>query len=225
MRLHFEATVDRAKRQQPQLNVSRRSWTWSVRCRSCSTFRAPSPHRPSLLCRPSPPASARCVVSLCAGRRCTAPLCASRGGRAAQEGAASRTICSSCHGARACEWAHWSIGYLDCGQRRCEQVAEYESGPFALGARATPCGDGCLAARASSSHMRRVFAVSSLAIQTTRTRTLVVSRRHKLKLVVYSFGSNMSNPVIGVLPRQPSPNVYGTNTPTEVSSEPLMTRD
>ena len=52
-----------------------------------------------------------------------------------------------------------------------------------------PCGDGCLAARASSSHMRRVFAVSSLTIQTTRTRTLVVTRRHKLKLVVYSFGS------------------------------------
>ena len=177
----------------------------------------------SLLCRLSPPASARCVVALCAGRRCTAPLCASRGGRAAQEDVASHAICSSCHGARACEWAHWSIGYLDCGQRRCEQVAEYESGPFALGARATPCGDGCLAARASSSHMRRVFAVSSLAIQTTRTRTLVVSRRHKLKLVVYSFGSNMSNPVIGVLPRQPSPNVYGTTT--EVSSEPLMTRD
>ena len=36
------ATVDRAgKRQQPQPDVSRRSWTWSVRCRSCSTFRAP----------------------------------------------------------------------------------------------------------------------------------------------------------------------------------------
>ena len=27
-------------------NASSRSWTWSVRCRSCSTFRAPSPHRP-----------------------------------------------------------------------------------------------------------------------------------------------------------------------------------
>ena len=41
------ATVDRAgKRQQPQPDVSRRSWTWSVRCRSCSTFRAPSSHRP-----------------------------------------------------------------------------------------------------------------------------------------------------------------------------------
>ena len=42
----LEATVDRAKRQQPQLDVSRRNWTWSVRCRSCSTFRAPSSHWP-----------------------------------------------------------------------------------------------------------------------------------------------------------------------------------
>ena len=47
---------------------------------------------------------------LCTGRRCTTPLCASRGGRAAQEGAASHAICSSCHGARAGVWAHWSIG-------------------------------------------------------------------------------------------------------------------
>ena len=40
------ATVDRAgKRQQPQPDVSRRSWTWSIRCRSCSTFRAPNSHR------------------------------------------------------------------------------------------------------------------------------------------------------------------------------------
>ena len=53
--------------------------------------------------------------------------------------------------------------------------------------------------------MRRVFAVSSLTIQTTRTRTLVVTRRHKLKLVVFSFGSNMSNPVIGVLPATTKP--------------------
>ena len=39
----LEATVDRAKRQQPQLDVSRRNWTWSVRCRSCSTRTWP-PH-------------------------------------------------------------------------------------------------------------------------------------------------------------------------------------
>ena len=45
------------------------------------------------------------------------------------------------------------------------------------------------------------------------------TRRHKIKLIVFSFGSNMSNSVIRVLPRQPSPNVYGMNTPTEVSSE------
>ena len=32
--------------------------------------------------------------------------------RAAREGAESRAICSSCHGARACVWAHWSIGTL-----------------------------------------------------------------------------------------------------------------
>ena len=70
--------------------------------------------RRSPSCRPSPVAAClsplRCGQTVCSGRRCTAPPCASRGGRAAREGAAPRAICLSCHGARAGEWAHWSIG-------------------------------------------------------------------------------------------------------------------
>ena len=67
-------------------------------------LRADSPARPRLQYY-----SLQCGL-LCTGRRCTTPLCASRGGRVAREGAASRAICSSCHGARAGVWAHWSIG-------------------------------------------------------------------------------------------------------------------
>ena len=65
-------------------------------------------------CRPSPVAAClsplRCGQTVCSGRRCTAPPCASRGGRTAREGAAPRAICLFCHGARAGQWAHWSIG-------------------------------------------------------------------------------------------------------------------
>ena len=62
----------------------------------------------------------RCAVGglLCTtDRRCTAPPCASRGGRAARERAASRSICSACHGARARGWAHWSIGTWSAAAR------------------------------------------------------------------------------------------------------------
>ena len=61
--------------------------------------------------------------------------------------------------------------------------------------------------------------VKAVAIQHNANTNTCRTRRHKIKHIVLSFGSNISDPVIGVLPRQPNPNVYGTNTPTEVSSE------
>ena len=77
-----------------------------------------------------------------------------------------------------------------------------------------PCGDGCLTARASSSHSR-VFAVSCLEIRTntcryTSTQTQTYRVEFRLKHIESSYRG---------VTLQPNPNVYGTNTTTEVSSE------
>ena len=91
-------------------------------------LRADSPARPRLQYY-----SLQCGL-LCTGRRCTAPCApavaverlekARRHAPFARPATVRGRVCGR-------------IGPLDLGLRRCEQVAEYGFGPFALGARAT----------------------------------------------------------------------------------------
>ena len=78
-----------------------------------------------------PPSPASQVVT--AARHC------SRAGRCgAHRGRAPPVALAACHHEGACMWTHWSIGPLVHWHGRCEQAAEYEAGPLALGTRATP---------------------------------------------------------------------------------------
>ena len=70
--------------------------------------RAPAGAADLLRLSPSHAGTARLAGGIVEGELRTGPWRS----RAAREGAESRAICSSCHGARACVWAHWSIGPL-----------------------------------------------------------------------------------------------------------------
>jgi hypothetical protein len=70
--------------------------------------RAPAGAADLLRLSPSHAGTARLAGGIVEGELRTGPWRS----RAAREGAESRAICSSCHGARACVWAHWAIGPL-----------------------------------------------------------------------------------------------------------------
>ena len=72
-----------------------------------------------------------------AARHCSrAGRCGARSTPQRPGGRAPPVALTACHHEGACVWTHWSMGHWH--GRRCEQAAEYEAGPLALGARATP---------------------------------------------------------------------------------------
>ena len=82
-----------------------------------------------------PPSPASQVVI--AARHCSrAGRCGARSTPQRPGGRAPPVALTACHHEGACVWTHWSMGHWH--GRRCEQAAEYEAGPLALGARATP---------------------------------------------------------------------------------------